>query len=154
MHFHSFITLSLMSTTYALSIPGNGARDMPIVGLSSVIAPASGAYKAPRAYSHASASVTPTATSSIIPSSTPLASVPSEVPVATEPPAVRAAIRNYHTDYIRWEAATGEAKEQLRARVQHDVMAIRNIKAAIQRQPSAGGSVSASASATVTPRRR
>ncbi|KAJ5918104.1 hypothetical protein N7454_010479 [Penicillium verhagenii] len=59
MHFHSFITLSLMSTAYALSIPGSGAQDMPILEPGPVIAPASGAYKAPRAYSHASASVTP-----------------------------------------------------------------------------------------------
>ncbi|KAJ5623217.1 hypothetical protein N7490_011822 [Penicillium lividum] len=156
MHFYSLVTLGLMSTAFALTPQNNAARDMPIVPIKQLHpleAPGSGGFKSARAYDHETAPVVPTATSSTIPSSTAV-TLPSEIPVAREPVAVRAAIRTYYADYRKWEAATGDEKTALRAKVQDDLLAVKNIKGATLRQEAkakASASAFASASASATP---
>ncbi|KAJ5998763.1 hypothetical protein N7451_006573 [Penicillium sp. IBT 35674x] len=166
MQFFYLVTLGLMSTAYALNPQANAARAMPIEELGPVekhdyimpkVAPGSGAFKSARAYDHATPSMTPVASpSSTIPSSTPIASAfPTVIRVAKEPIPVRAAIRQYYQDYRQWQAATGQEKTRLQAKVQDDLLSIRSIKAAVERKKaSPSASASASASATPTPKRR
>lgn len=173
MQFYYLVTLGLMSTAYALNPQANAARAMPIEELGPIedhdwimpkVAPGSGAFKSARGYDHANPSMTPVASpssiipSSTIPSSTPVASAfPTEIRIAKEPIPVRAAVRQYYQDYRLWQAATGQEKTRLQAKVQDDLLSIRSIKAAVERKKasaSASTSVSASASATPTPKRR
>lgn len=168
MQFYYLVTLGLMSTAYALNPQANAARAMPIEELGPVenhdwimpkVAPGSGAFKSARNYDHANPSMTPVASSSsTVPTSTPVSSAfPTEIRIAKEPIAVRAAVRQYYQDYRLWQAATGQEKTRLQAKVQDDLLSIRSIKAAVERKKasaSASTSVSVSASATPTPKRR
>ncbi|KAJ5639423.1 uncharacterized protein N7484_007285 [Penicillium longicatenatum] len=161
MQFYYLVTLGLMSTAYALSPQNNAAHDISTEEMGPFVAPGSGGFRSGRPWGHANPSMTSVASpSSTIPTSTPVGSMfPSEIPVAKEPVAVRAAIRTYYKDYRLWEAATGEEKKRLQAKVQDDLESIRSIKAATERNKasasaSPSASASASASATPTPKRR